>query len=454
MLIHLHIGIDKTGSTAIQSHMMANRDWIHRRALFIPITGSTATAHGPLFSDLSAEKFDALNNELKAAERLGFEHAFLSWEGIHRFTADELETLKQLLETHAFRIYVYLREQSEIIQTGYFQLVKQYPQRVHIDDFKSDSSVIHSQDRCYDVMLDKFAHAFGQDALRVRVYDHHVLKGGNIVTDMLDMLELELEPDDDFITTSSQQNPSLDVASVRILNVLDTFYQEDALGRRRMVDALVNDIAVHGPVGKYFLTEEELATIRQAYAESNRNVVQRYMPGNWRYRDLFPYRKMACLDVDESTITAATNTKLAMLERLKRFWTWKGNLLEGEAVAQVAQLVDGWTSAARAGVYSHGSSAIIRFRLLWRARFFHYTKLTVTIAGRYRHNHQNTAVVINNQSYGKHDLSRQSIDVPLASIDPYGLVEIELTHLPPKGKVPGSDNLSFRLESIEYTLTM
>jgi hypothetical protein len=450
MLLHLHIGIDKTGSTAVQQHMMVNRDWVHRKSIFVPITGSTPVGHALLFNNLLAQKFSALNGELKAAERFGFEHAFLSWEGICRSTADMLETLKELLENHEFRIYVYLREQSEIIQTGYFQNVKDSPQRVHIDDFRGNSPLMLPRDRHYDLMLDKFARAFGPESLRVRVYDRQLLKGNSIVTDMLDMLGLE--PDDDFVTGSSQQNPSLDVASVRILNMLDTYYQEDVPGRSRLVDVLMNDIAVHGPVGKYFLSHEDLASIRKAYAESNRYVVERYMPCDWRYPDLFPYSKEACLDVDETTIDAGIQAKLAMLDGLKRFWTWNGKILEGKAVGQVAQLVDGWTNADEAGGCSRGNIATIRFRLMWRHRNFEHTKLTLTIAGQYHHNHRKTDVVINSESYGERDLSQLSIDVPLASLDAYGLVEIELSHLPSDGNASGNEIVSFCLARIGYTL--
>jgi len=215
-------------------------------------------------------------------------------------------------------------------QSGYFQQVKIYKQRRPLLEFKKSpplrfknirrylaifppltryySALLFPPIRNYSLMLDKFAKIFGEDSIRVRVFERALLKGNNVVVDMLDMLGLE--PDKDFSWALGENNPSLDMASVKIMNMLDAddasyqwlgrsgkkftvdraqqasspmqsqvsatlqlHYSESALGRKDIIDILFNLIVMDDKVEKYFLNEVECEGVKRFYAKSNREVV-------------------------------------------------------------------------------------------------------------------------------------------------------------------------------------
>jgi len=117
MLIHLHIGIDKAGSTAIQVNMVLNRHWFLSKAIFIPNTGLTDIGHMEVFRDMSKKVFEKVDKELSDAAAAGYEHAFMSWEGINFYSDMQIRTLRHRFSGHEVKIYVYLREQAEVIQS-------------------------------------------------------------------------------------------------------------------------------------------------------------------------------------------------------------------------------------------------------------------------------------------------------------------------------------------------
>lgn len=432
MLIHLHIGIDKAGSSAIQAHLILNRDWFHKKGIFIPITGRSHNGYEPLFRDLSEKKFADLNQELKAAENLGFQNVFMSWEGISYFTREgQLEPLKAMLKEHDFKIYAYLREQSEVIQTGYFQQVKTNALRLNIDDFHGNLRLLNPASRNYAVLLDRFEKAFSLEALNVRVFDRDLLNGNNVVIDMLDMLGLEC--DENFTIAPVDHNLSLDLVSVKILNMLDLYYENDSEGRRRFVDALLNDIAVRGGVGKYFLTREDCDHIKDVYAESNRQVVARYIGEEWPHSQLFTYKKETFLDVRMDVVEAAIPGRLDAVAALNSHWTWNGTPLEGKAVESVAQLSDGWAHAENWGVWATNSTCHIRFRMQWLRRDDSHNKLCLAIRGNYHVGYQGSRVFVKDRCLGEFDLSQAEIEIPLADIHDYGLVDIRFEH---RGEAP------------------
>jgi hypothetical protein len=108
MLVHLHIGLDKAGSTAIQYHMALNRQWYAERGIFIPTTGMGRIGHEVLFKKLFPDKLDAFHNEIEAATALGFESFFFSWEGLRALSSKRLEMIKQLFPGYQFKIHVFL----------------------------------------------------------------------------------------------------------------------------------------------------------------------------------------------------------------------------------------------------------------------------------------------------------------------------------------------------------
>ena len=470
MLIHLHIGIDKAGSSAIQSNMKLNRDWFHKQSVFIPNTGLTNTGYWELFRELDDDSFSKLHGELERASAYGFDQAFMSWEGINTYTNQQITTLKTRLDRYNIKIYVYLREQSEIIQSGYFQQVKTVEQRLQLAEFHQNRTLLCPDSRDYAAMLDRFAAAFGEDAINVRVFDRDLLKNQNVVIDMLDMLQLE--PDSEFKLSPGEDNPSLDIVSVKLMNlldsinnnhqllegkaglltpvrqtlrsalsrlfpdplhekgesVLDAFCKQSAEGRKDIVDVLLNIIDMDGKVGKYFFTAADCEVVRNFYAQSNRDVVQRYFDESWSHPDLFPYSKPRTNDATTESVDRAIHSRIDRVLSTINHPSWNGLPLEGGQLQAIAKPSDGWSTATASGVTSTSASATIRFRTYWKHLNFTHDRLLLVVVGASSNDYSGSRVFVNGHELGVYDLRKVQMKIPLDFLQPLGLVDIRAEH--------------------------
>ena len=122
MRIVLHIGTDKTGSTAIQQHLTLNRDWFRHKSVYIPELGfGRGNGHSALLRNLDRENLEMLRGEVDAASDAGFKVFLLSWEGMNFYSLEQIQRLRAILSGYEISVLVYLREQADIIQTGLLQ---------------------------------------------------------------------------------------------------------------------------------------------------------------------------------------------------------------------------------------------------------------------------------------------------------------------------------------------
>ena len=486
MLIHLHIGIDKAGSSAIQSNMKLNREWFQRhRAIFIPNFGLATTGYWQVFRDLSVEAFEEVCKELKYAAGLGFEHAFMSWEGINTYSAEQIRTLRHRLRDHEVKIYVYLREQAEVIQSGYFQQVKTEKEGRFLSEFHENPSLLCPDVRDYAAMLGRFAKVFGENSINVRVFDRNLLKRNNVVLDMLDMMGLE--PDEHFSLRPGEDNPSLDMASVKIMNlldealignqwggatysgvlsaqqssdilqrqgaaILDLYYGESTSGRKDIVDILLNIIDMEGKVEKYFLSAAECKLIESFYAHSNREVVARFLGENWPNPELFSYSKRPSIDASGDSLDSVIPERLDAILSTGHHRTWNGVPLEGNGLATIAAKTDGWNNTTEAGVWCNATQSTLRFRVTWKHINFMHSKLALVSNAQASKKYENSTIFVNGQNLGEFDLRRARIEIPLTLLRPLGLVDIEMQHH--FASLDGSIYVKSEFDKAGFTLTL
>ncbi len=380
MIVHLHVGLDKTGSSAIQFHTFHNRDWIHSRGMFVPQTGLTATGHNELFKTLFPQGFSALTDELEDAQKAGFDAAFITSETIHFLSIDQLVSLKSQLDGHQIQIYVYLREQAEIIQTGYAQQMKTRRQVTTLEDFKASKALLTPAVRDYDTLLEKLSTVFGKSAIDIGIFERERLRDGNIVNDMLE--KLGLKPDHEFAQFDHQQNISLDLPSLVILNEMDLRNETDVAARHAAVDILMNDISLHGAGEKYFLSAEDVALIRASFAASNTRVVENYLDRNWPHAALFSYHGSPWNTSAPADIAQAVSRKNSVLARHTDYPTWNGKTVSGVDLQRFVVAADEWLPATAAGLCTQSAACTLRFRLEWRHITPAHSPIALNIAGR------------------------------------------------------------------------
>lgn len=201
--IFLHVGADKTGSTAIQSTFHQNRSLMTELGyLYGPQLDHelmavyfSAAAAKIDFSDSNAEN-DELekrkNDALQFISELEFEiknnstqNLVLSYEGFLNMAENALHKLKKFLDIYSDDIEViyYIRPPQSYARSAISQRIKS----------GNPSWEIHPPVNFYRPRLVMLADVFGKENIKVKKYDRLELRGGDVVIDFLHEIGLSAE---------------------------------------------------------------------------------------------------------------------------------------------------------------------------------------------------------------------------------------------------------------------
>lgn len=295
MHIDLHIGTEKTGSTAIQEYLHVNRArLLEDHGVLVPSsTGlrnatrlAAACQNHEAMDDLrrkyalhTREALDAFRKELIQSltdeiataqpQRLIISSEHLS----SRLRQDEdIEALHRILTPLAetVRIIVYLRRQDALWRSAYSTAVKSGSMRV----FSYPEAGTERHDLHYDRLLDRWSGLFGDASLLVRVFERGQLEAGDVVTDFCQACDIP----DDLERTDARDNRSLDAETIDFLRRMNAHLP-------KFVDDRVNPL--RGDLGRAIETvdvsgdslsgDEENVAFYHRFREGNRRVAERWL---------------------------------------------------------------------------------------------------------------------------------------------------------------------------------
>jgi len=297
MDLYLHIGTEKTGTTAIQRFFKTNREALAERDICYPTAPGNenhlALARAALLFDkrgalrrtAQIRTDDDVHNFRKtlladlSAELTArpYRFAVMSNEhcSSHLLDDEEVVWLKDALAPlfDRIRIVVYLRRQDDYLLSSYSTAVK--------------SGVTHTlaipRERAIHVhydhwdLLSRWARVFGRDNIIARRFEKTSLKSGDVVDDFLDCTGIE--------ASSSFQRPdtaneSLDAESLEFLRLFNEHIPrltDDGISPLRdNVVPLLSKIS-KGPL--LTLPEAELADFMALFRDSNAKVAAEYFGG-------------------------------------------------------------------------------------------------------------------------------------------------------------------------------
>lgn len=285
MRIILHIGIHKTGSTAIQS-------WLKTSQAHLASHHIVALPSPPFSlsrSIMEAVKLDdalitACRSELAtaiASQSISPDHTLvLSAEGFSGsirkgYTNAPIcaKILAQILAEHTVTVAVYLRPQDSFIESL-------YTQRIHQGEstsFPEYLAALPSNAFDWQNHVQAFAATFGQASLRVRPYHKSQLpESDSILRDFCQILGCPFAP------TSTEPT------------IKNVGYSRDAMELARSVNPSLSAPDQHtlrkwlqktaskGTWNAYsYFTPEQRSTILSRYASSNEQVAQTHLGGSW-----------------------------------------------------------------------------------------------------------------------------------------------------------------------------
>lgn len=245
--LFLHIGTNKTGTSAIQRFFNQQRDALQQHGLLYPAAGCAGDAHytfstllgfdhgKPRRVDQSAPPLRDLRSRLEQEiTRSACRHVLISSENFVLPRA--VEPVRELLRDFEVRVVVYLRRHDGWWESAYNQAVKmvaQPPWGRGFERYLRYQRMRNPQYGGYRALLDRWDAVFGADNVIVRPYEKQQ-NAPNVAVDILHAIgcgniaqQLDVRPE--------HVNGSLHGDTVHLIDAFQRARIEPEL-RRRLID--------------------------------------------------------------------------------------------------------------------------------------------------------------------------------------------------------------------------
>lgn len=230
--LYLHIGMNKTGSSAIQSYFSSNRDSLACNGLLYPRTGCAGNAHYHLSSmldflhakptpvDLQSRSIRELSNSLwNEVELYSPSEVLVSSE--YFVLPRSVVVVGEFFAKYDVKIVIYLRRHDKWWPSAYNQAVRTVTNppwdktfKSYIDFFYNNRPDVGN----YPLLLDRWAEVFGKENMIVRPYEERQNEPGLVVDFMKAIGRDDLA--EEVIADTNRVNDSVDMTT---LLLIDTF---------------------------------------------------------------------------------------------------------------------------------------------------------------------------------------------------------------------------------------
>jgi 2-polyprenyl-3-methyl-5-hydroxy-6-metoxy-1,4-benzoquinol methylase len=290
--LFLHIGSPKTGTSYLQSFLFENYENLKSKNVLYPkslIGSETDPKHQPLFVSLftgNEKRFYDLLDRMTQETNSSTGTLILSSEGfyhhINEFTEPSWRLLKSLGDLFETKVVVYLRPQSEYIESMYRQYMKN-PRGVNAE-FGSSLNIYEMLERpklrqnldYYDSLM-KWAAVVGEENILVRRYSK------NITEDFMALLKLEIQSP----KRGNRANPSITREMAELLRQINASVDEK--NRDLIIKRMERYLGNHPEIlDRSILSPEERAALMALCRKGNTLVAQKW----FKEDELFPDHKI------------------------------------------------------------------------------------------------------------------------------------------------------------------
>ncbi|WP_097012851.1 hypothetical protein [Pseudodesulfovibrio profundus] len=207
--LYLHIGLPKTGSTALQCFFKENVEQLRQVGLSYPTSSirksglfdshaGNGFALSPLHPTYSKREHDNLLNEIVAQPT---PNVLISSEYLSQLTGEDIKELRSKLTQFKFKIIAYLRRADSYTESCFQQLVKNH-------GANAKSKVVTTAARKSVEELVALLSHFEEENVIIRPYERQQFVDGTIFSDFMDAVGLELT--DEYHVPNKIINPGFD----------------------------------------------------------------------------------------------------------------------------------------------------------------------------------------------------------------------------------------------------
>lgn len=296
--LYVHIGIMKTGSTAIQTFLYRNKEYLDKNGFvyprsvytypFVTPTRNGAFLGSPAVLNRDNDDIDdqaLFDQEIAMLDECLeiYDNVILSEETAWYRLAYKRKDVWRALVDHmkskqvAIKVIVYLRRQDKFMESYWKQLVKHNMYKYSLQtciDKRSDVVQLDYYDN-----LEKIAESIGKENIIVRRYQREELVGGDAVTDFLSVLGLPIDEVEDEISNRGIKNVSITnnvTAIARELNRTPGITKQQC-NRLEPYLREVSELESNRKRQYSMLSAEEARAVVEPYDESNARVAAEYI---------------------------------------------------------------------------------------------------------------------------------------------------------------------------------
>lgn len=284
--IILHVGIGKTGTSAIQKMLFENRDVLAAQGVFYPDFGLYGNAHH-LFANFrkprpSPRVAELIASAKTSADGLGCRSILISSEQFMYCNADYIREFLSHFSAWRISVILFVRRQPELIASAFLQKLKEAP--LH----STGAHAFFCQNKRafdYSRKIAIWRSLLNPEDIHVKLYDKHLL-GNDVCSKFLGLLGLVLPE----TGHTSQANLSLIPEFVPIIQLMDSGEMNLNTRAPVMKEFLRLSNEFRRSSSQKLLLEDEIRDIESYYAETNRLFAAEYLKDK-RERELFlePY---------------------------------------------------------------------------------------------------------------------------------------------------------------------
>ena len=284
-ILFLHVGLHKTGTSAIQMALSQNTQWLHEHGYLYPPPDSV-DAHHTVVSGLLQSATDPslgkteflrqLKEWWNSAERSGVNILISSEmfsEGI------DFDFMRTLSAQYPMRVIIYLRRQDLLAESAYNQILKQTG--VVIADIVSTPP--------YHLnllgVLSRWSSIVGEQNLIVRLYGIDKSKENWLVEDFLNALGIGDQAG--FSLVKDTINESLGLIEFRLLEEIAPYLGKDFIPLVKYLRSRIRNVAGNNdiPMVGNYLTVSQRQAIMNSVNDGNERIRKQFFPER---EQLFP----------------------------------------------------------------------------------------------------------------------------------------------------------------------
>lgn len=291
--LYLHIGTPKTGTSTLQYFFSINKEVLYNKGIFYPDgieydksggIESTAGNFGWLtrvkepkrmFEKFITDVFAQTDSVLCSTENI-----WLEIEDKPNFLMD----IKKMFPDLEIKVIVYLRKQIDYLESQYREFIRVLSLSEPFEEIiKSNNPVVCMLRRTLDYysIIDDMAKVIGKENILVRPYETEQFIGGNIISDFLNLLGIEL--DNEFKLLPKNYNPSIDNATLEMKRCMNMSH----LATQKEMNDIFYEILMTEGIEKSsdgrivhfqsLLSSEQKNEFMKRYEEGNRKIAIEYL---------------------------------------------------------------------------------------------------------------------------------------------------------------------------------